>query len=298
MILADPPPFFILGPTAVGKSEVAVALAERCGGEIVGADAFQIYAGLELLTAKPSPTLLARVPHHLIGKVPLTSSFDVGQYLAVAEERIGEIQARGARPIVVGGTGLYIRALTHGLADLPAADANLRAGLEAQPLPELVRRLAELDPATAATIDRANPRRVIRALEVCLTTGKPFSHFRGQWKRPRFPLHGVTLQRPRAELHARIDERTEAMFRAGVIDEVRAATMISDTAAQALGLREIRALLAGELPERECIERIQRATRHYAKRQLTWFRREPFATLDLSQTSDPAAELARLLTSS
>ena len=298
MTRADPLPFFILGPTAVGKSDVAVALAECCRGEVVSADAFQIYAGLNILTAKPSKALRGRIPHHLIGEVPLTEPCNAGKYLALAEERISEIQSRGRRPIVVGGTGLYVRALTHGLAQLPPADPGLRAELETQPLAALVHRLTELDAASAATLDCANPRRVIRALEVCLATGEPFSRFREQWKRPRFPLHGVTLARPREELCARINARTVAMFREGVIEEVRAVIAISDTAAQAIGFRKIRALLIGDLSERECVERIQRATRHYAKRQLTWFRREPFARIDLSSEMDAIAEMQRLAATS
>jgi len=293
MILADPLPFFVVGPTAVGKSELAVAAAERCGGEVVSADAFQIYAGLNILTAQPSPAVRARAPHHLVGELPITERCDVAKFLALAEKRIGEIQSRGRRPIVVGGTGLYVRAISHGLAELPPADAPLRAELESKPLADLLSHLAELDPTAVATIDRANPRRVVRALEVCLKTGEPFSRFREQWKRPRFPLHGVVLARPRVELGARIDSRTEAMFRDGVVDEVRAVTAISDTAAQALGFREIRSLIAGQLRERECVERIQRATRQYAKRQLTWFRRDPFSPLDLSDSDSSEAELLR-----
>ena len=133
--MANPNPnrfFIIAGPTAVGKSELAVAVAERCGGEIVSADAFQVYAGLDLLTAKPSPALRARVPHHLIGEIPLTQSFDVAQFLTLAGSRIDEIRERGRIPIVVGGTGLYVRALTHGLADLPSAETAVRKQLATQ----------------------------------------------------------------------------------------------------------------------------------------------------------------------
>jgi tRNA dimethylallyltransferase len=270
--------FVIVGPTAVGKSEIAVAVAERCGGEIVGADAFQIYAGLELLTAKPAPELRARVPHHLVAAVPLARRFDVAQYLAAAERCTADISARGRVPIVCGGTGLYVRALTHGLARLPAADAVLRGELEKQPLAELQRRLAGLDPQGATQLDLQNPRRVIRALEVCLLTGRPFSSFREQWMKPGTGVRGVFLTRERADLHARIDRRTESMFAAGVVEEVRAAGELGPTASQMLGLREIRALLAGEMDRAACIAAIQQATRRYAKRQFTWFRRESALT--------------------
>lgn len=264
----------IAGPTAVGKSDIAVAVAERCGGEIVGADAFQLYAGLDLLTAKPSADLQARAPHHLLAVVPLAKRFDVAQYAAEAQRVMDEIRARGRVPILCGGTGLYVRALTHGLADLPEADDELRAELSRQPLEELQRRLTELDPASAAVIDLKNPRRVTRALEVCLLTGRAFSSFREQWNVAPEGVRGVVLTRDRGDLYARIDQRTEAMFSAGVVEEVRELREVGTTASQTLGLREIRALLAGELDRASCVSAIQQATRKYAKRQLTWFRRE------------------------
>jgi tRNA dimethylallyltransferase len=268
------PLFVIAGPTAVGKSALAVAVAERCDGEIVGADAFQVYRGLDLLTAKPPADLLARVPHHLIGEIPLMQSFDVAQYLARAREHIEAIHARGKRPIVVGGTGLYLRALSHGLADLPGADAELRAQLETQPLAELQRQLAELDPIGAEQIDLQNPRRVIRALEVCRLTGRPFSSFREEWEKPAPHVRGVVLTMDRAALHERIERRTKSMFEEGVVEEVRVCGEVGITASQTLGLREIRALLAGEMNETDCRAAIQQSTRQYAKRQMTWFRRE------------------------
>lgn len=291
-------PFFIVaGPTAVGKSAVALAVAERCGGEIVGADAFQVYRGLALLTAQPSPAERARVPHHLLGEIPLSQSFDVAQYLRAAGQRITEIHACGRVPIVVGGTGLYLRALTRGLADLPGADADLRASLESQPLANLQRQLAELDPTAAGQLDLQNPRRVIRALEVCLVTGRPFSSFREQWNGPPPGIRGVVLALERTALLTRIHERTEAMFAAGVMEEVRAAGEVGPTASQTLGLREIRAHLAGQLSRADCLAAIQLATRQYAKRQMTWFRRETALTpIDLGIT-DPV-QLAETLAAS
>ena len=291
-------PFFIIaGPTAVGKSDLAVAVAEHCGGEIVGADAFQIYRGLEILTAQPSAELRARVPHHLVGEIPLTQPFDVAQYLHAARQRIAEIRARGRVPIVTGGTGLYLRALTRGLADLPGADARLRAELDAQPLADLQQRLAELDPIAAAQIDLKNPRRVIRALEVCLLTGRPFSSFREQWTATPHGARGVVLTLDRETLNARIGQRTAAMFANGVIEEVRAAGAAGPTASQTLGFREIRALLDGQLDEAACIAAIRHATRRYAKRQMTWFRREtalePVDPARLGDVTALAESLAR-----
>jgi len=283
--------FFLPGPTAVGKSELAVALAERVGGEIVSADAFQIYEGLDILSAKPSPEIRSRVPHHLIGEVPVTARFDVAQWLARARQCIAEITARGQMPIVCGGTGLYIRALARGLAELPGADPALRASLEKEPLPSLVDRLLALDPAT--TVDVNNPRRVIRALEVCILTGKPFSSFRAEWDQEQAG-HGIILTRPREELHARIDARTGAMFAAGVVEEVAAAGCLGPTAAQMLGLREIRALLAGSITRVDCITAIRQATRQYARRQLIWLRKERgFPWLDLSAATDALGAVER-----
>jgi len=294
--------FFLAGPTAVGKTEAALAVAEACNGEIVGADAFQVYQGLDLLTAKPSPESLARVPHHLVGSVPLAETFNVARYLEAAQAAIADIRRRGRLPIVVGGTGLYLRALTRGLSDIPPASPELRAELSSAPLSQLLERLETLDPAAATAIDTKNPRRVLRALEVCLVTGKPFSSFRQEWeKQPHF--HGVLLERTREELYERIDRRTHAMFEEGVVEEVRAALAtggVGSTAEQVIGWREITALLRGELTQADAIAAIQQTTRRYAKRQITWFHREPLLVpISLSdgggiaQIIDRALALAR-----
>jgi tRNA dimethylallyltransferase len=287
-------PLYLAGPTAVGKSELGAALANRFDGEIVGADAFQVYRGLDLLTAKPDLATRAGVPHHLIGEIPLTESFDVARYHALAHERINDIIQRSKTPIIVGGTGLYIRALTHGLADLPPPDNDLRAELSAQPLDQLLERLKELDPVAAEQVDRHNTRRVIRALEVCLKSGKPFSSFREQWASP-VKVPAVLLTRNRQDLYERIDRRTLVMFSQGVVSEVEAVTEIGPTASQAIGYPEIRKLIAGTLTETECIARIQQQTRNYAKRQLTWFRKEPhFRTVVLNDEESPESTLARI----
>jgi tRNA dimethylallyltransferase len=277
------PVFYIVGPTAVGKSEIAAEVAQRLGAEVLSADAFQIYRGLDLLTAKPDRALLSKTPHHLIGAVMLNEEMNAAKFRDAAEPILG-----GGKPvIVVGGTGLYIKALTHGLAPLPAANQQLRDKLERTTTDELFRSLRALDPVGANKVDPQNRRRLIRAVEVCLLTGQPFSAQRTEWKETT-PAPGVLLERDRAELYARIDQRVKEMFASGVVEEVRHAKNIGATAAQTLGLREIRALIAGEISEAECIAQIQQATRRYAKRQLTWFRRQTnFPSLNLS-AHDPA----------
>jgi tRNA dimethylallyltransferase len=270
--------FFIVGPTATGKSELAAAVAQRFGAEVVSADAFQIYRGLDVLTAKPDPAILAKAPHHLIGAVPLSEEMNAEKYRAMA----AEIIARGKPVIVVGGTGLYVKALTHGLATLPGANSKLREKLERTTSEELFRSLCTLDLDGAEKIDRQNRRRLIRAVEVCLLTGKPFSSQRIEWNQT-LPENGVLVTRERIELYARINQRVDQMFATGVIEEVRALKNLGPTAEHTLGLREIRALLAGEISQAECIAKIQQATRRYAKRQLTWFQRQTnFASLNLS----------------
>src|SRR5215467_1331506 len=167
--------FFIVGPTATGKSEIAADVAGEVGAEIVSADAFQIYRGLDLLTAKPDGSILAKAPHHLVGTVPLTEEMSAEKFRRAAICAIEAINSRGKLVIVVGGSGLYIKALTHGLAPLPESDPTLREKLNAMSLDELRAELSELDPETAKQIERNNRRRLVRALEICLLTGKPMS---------------------------------------------------------------------------------------------------------------------------
>jgi len=288
-------PFFIVGPTATGKSDLAADAAHELGGEILSADAFQIYRGLDVLSAKPDAQTLARVPHHLIGTVPLDAEMNAEKFRRAAGEVLGEIHSRGRFAIVVGGSGLYVKALTHGLAPLPEPDPELRERLNAMSLDELRSRLAQLDPEAAREIDWKNRRRVMRALEICLLAGKPASQVLagvGDCSRPgsTIPPTGVFVYRDREELYARINERVVRMFEKGVIEEVRAAGRVSGTASQMIGLREIRQLLEGKMSIPQCVAAIQQATRRYAKRQLTWFRRQTnFSSLNLSHFSHDEA---------
>jgi tRNA dimethylallyltransferase len=266
----------LTGPTACGKSDVALALAKRTGGEVVCADAFQLYACLPVLTAQPSAADMTAVPHHLYGSVPLTEDMDAAKFARMARECVAEIESRGRLAIVTGGSGLYIKAFTHGLSPLPPADAALRAKLDALTAEERVTRLLAQDPAAGESVPLANPRYVQRALEIALLTGRPVAEQRQSFAAgPRPGIRGIFLQRDRDELYARINARTLAMLEHGALDEVRALPPdISATAAKTIGLRELRAVLAGEMTLAEATATIQQTTRRYAKRQVTWFRRE------------------------
>jgi tRNA dimethylallyltransferase len=291
--------FFLLGPTAVGKSELAVEVALRCDAEIVGADAFQVYRGFEVLTAAAGAELQARVRHHLVGEIPVEEKFDVARYREMALQRIAEIEGRGKRALIVGGTGLYVRALARGLSEMPGQDAKLRVEMEGMTLEELQRRYAALDPVGSTRIDRQNRRRLVRAIEVTLLAGRPFSELRGDWsgETAESAIEGVALVREREELYERIDARVREMFERGVVEEVQKLEA-GMTAVQAIGYAEIKRLLGGEMSAEDCVEAIQTRTRQYAKRQLTWLRGENifFATnLTHKNQSEAAAMIARRL---
>ena len=281
-----PSPFYLVGPTAVGKTSLAVEIAERCGAEIISADAFQVYRGLDLLTAKPTPAELRRAPHHLVGTLPLDSEYNVARFLEDARDCLASVAARAKPALVVGGSGLYVRALTHGLSPLPSARPELRAELEQWDTARLLDRLRMLDPAAADLIDTKNKRRVIRAIEICEATGQPLSASRITWQRAEESRieNGFYLTRDRAELNERIGHRVDAMLSAGVLEELasQAQRAFSITSAQIIGLREWRAYLRGEIDLPHCLDAIKTGTRQYAKRQMTWFRKSGFATVNLS----------------
>lgn len=284
--MLPPRTLFIVGPTASGKSALALAVAEKLGGEIVNADAFQLYAGMDILTAKPPPADLTRVPHHLYSVLPLSESCDAQRYHALAMPVIEDIASRGRVPIVVGGSGLYIKALTHGLSPLPAASPALRERFKHLSSAEKVAWLILRDPEAETTVNLRNPRYVERALEICLLTGRPQSALRQSFVQNEPQVNGVILQWDRDALYDRINRRTLAMFEAGMIAEVAALENLSPTAEKAIGIREVRDHLTGRVSLAETIAAIQQATRRYAKRQITWFRRERcFQTICL----DPAS---------
>jgi tRNA dimethylallyltransferase len=282
-------PIYICGPTASGKSSLALELAKQLDGEIVNADAFQLYRGLETLAATPSREEISQAPHHLYSQLSLHDNLDANRYRKLAQPVISDIQARGKTPLIVGGSGLYLKFLTHGPSPVPPGDPAIRAELDTQTLDELAARLEQLDPAEAATINLKNRRYLTRSLELCLLTEKPVSQLRKDWEQPDPPeLQGFYLDWPREELNRRIALRTERMLSDGAIEEVVALPENATTAAKAIGVAEIQAYLASELTREETAERITIATRQYAKRQRTWFRKERWLTsLDRNTLPEP-----------
>ncbi len=253
-------------------------MARQLDGEIVNADAFQLYRCLEIVSAAPSADELTQVPHHLYGVLEPTVAADAQLYVNLAKPVIAEIQSRGKTPIITGGSGLYLKFLTHGAAPLPTADAALREEMDARPLEDLVAELQQLDPVEAGRTALQNRRFVSRALEICLLSGQKASDLRDGWEKQTAEissqLRGIVIQRTRADLHARIARRTRQMLDGGALEEVATLTGVSTNCEKAIGFREIRALLAGEIDRATCEELINAATRQYAKRQETWFRRE------------------------
>lgn len=270
----------IMGPTASGKSALALSLAERLGGEIVNADSMQVYRDFRILTARPSVEEEARAPHHLYGHVDAAELYSTGRWLSDALAAIAAIRARGATPILVGGTGLYFKALTQGLADIPAADAETRAALREREAregaPALHAELAARDPQTAARLEPNDAPRILRALEVLETTGESISTLQTNTK-PALAAEnwrGLVLTPDREKLYATINARFDAMLAAGAMEEVRAfAARQLDPALPAIkahGAPALRAYLAGELTLEQAAEIGMRDTRRYAKRQFTW----------------------------
>ncbi len=266
--------FYIVGPTASGKSAVALALARRVGGEVVNADAFQIYRRLDIVTAKPSAADRACVSHHLFGALDPDEHCDAQRYRIMALPVLAEIQARGRLPIVVGGSGLYVKALTHGLAPLPKGEEAMRAHFATLSLEEKAAWLLRLDPHAGTNVNLRNPRYVERALEVCLMTGRPQSEQRQTFAKAQITARGVFLEWDRPLLHQRINMRVLSMLHAGLAEEVRGLGTLSSTAEMAIGIREMKRVIADEMSLEAATEAMQMATRRYAKRQMTWFRRE------------------------
>ena len=280
--------FAVVGATASGKSDYAVALAERLGGEIISCDSMQVYRGMNIGTAKPTAEEMRGIPHHLIDVAEPDEPFSVADYVSAAETAVREITARGKLPIFCGGTGLYLdRFLFGGLAAETDSDPDLKDALM-----ELAKKhgnvflhtkLCEVDPESAKMVHPNNVRRVVRALEIYERTGIPKSEWDRRTREVESPYNAtvIGIDRPREELYRRIDARVENMLAEGLVEETRALARrgVFDrnrTAAQAIGYKEILPYLRGECSLAEAAETLKTATRHYAKRQLTWFCAKPY----------------------
>ncbi len=278
------PVVFIMGPTAVGKSELALSLAERLDGEIVSVDSAQIYRGLDIGTAKPSPEVRARCRHHLIDIRDPAEPYSAAEFARDAQAAIAAIRSRGRLPLLVGGTGLYFQALQHGLSPMPPADARIRAELEAEEaahgVQALHRRLQAIDPESAARLHPNDSQRVQRALEVHRLTGRALSQVQREPGLPGLdeaPLKLILEPPERAWLHRRIEARFRAMLAAGLVGEVVALHRRGDLgeelpAVRAVGYRQVWHYLEGACDYPTMLRRGLRATRQYAKRQITWLR--------------------------
>jgi tRNA dimethylallyltransferase len=279
----------LVGVTASGKSEAVLHLARRRGDcEIVSVDSMCVYRGMDIGTSKPGPEARAAVPHHLVDLVDPDEDFTVTEYQLAAREALEGITQRGHHALLVGGTGLYLRAVVDDL-EIPRRYPDVAAALEAEldggraEPPDLHARLAELDPVGAARMEPTNRRRVVRALEVTIGAGRPFSDFGpGLEAYPPAAVPQVGLARPLEEIDQRIEARLAAMLVGGLLDEVRALVArpggLSRTARQALGYREILAHLEDDVPLDRCVEEALRRTRQFARRQASWFRRDPRIT--------------------
>ena len=286
----------IVGPTAVGKTETAIQLAQHLDAEIVSLDSRQIYRGMDIGTAKPTPDQQQAVPHHLIDCVDVDQPFSVAEYQRLADTAIAEIQERGKRTMAVGGAGLYFRGIIDGLFDGPGADAEIRSKFQREADKHgnvaLHERLRRCDPEAANRVHPNNLVRVIRALEVYELTGKPISAFQQQWEtnEPRYPFRAFGLNMPREVLYRRIENRVDQMVEIGLIEEVK---WLLDQgyprnciAMQSFGYKELIDYLDGMRTFDEAISLLKQNTRQFAKRQLTWFRNDPrIEWLDTSQFS-------------
>jgi len=277
----EPLAVLLLGPTGSGKTALSLDLGERFGGEIVSCDSVAVYRGMDLGTAKPTAAERERLPHHLIDVTDPDQPFTAGEYSRLARTALREIAARGHLPIVTGGTGLYLRALTEGLFAGPARQQELRLRLqqsrERHGEAWLHRLLRRLDPASAARIHSNDAAKLIRAIEVCLTARKPLSEVMARDPLTGFRLLRIGLNPPRESLYERLNRRCGEMFAAGIVEETRG---LFDRygpvkALDSLGYRQALAVLAGTLSIEDAIESAQQGHRNYAKRQMTWFRREP-----------------------
>jgi tRNA dimethylallyltransferase len=298
---------FLVGPTAAGKTAVAIELARQLDAEIVSADSMQVYRGLDIGAAKPTPGQQRAAPHHMIDVLDPGEVCDAKWFAGRAAEIIAALHARGRTALVAGGSGLYVRALRFGLFEGPGRDPALRERLENMSAEQLCAMLEAVDPVTAARIDRRNKRRLVRALEVFAASGQPIAVLQQQWP-PMQPARGETLgsapafalDRDRADLHARIERRIDEQLAAGWVEETRRLLARglerNPVAMQAAGYRELAAHLRGQLSLPAATALIKTRTRQLARRQLTWFRREPgLDWIEIGKDESPAQTASRIL---
>lgn len=288
----------ITGPTASGKTGISLELASRFNAEILSADSRQVYERLDIGTAKPTVDQLLSVPHHLISHVPITSTYSAGTFFRESQDVIQDIQERGKVPLVVGGTGLYVRTLVEGIFDSPEVDPQLREDLQSElehrGIEPLFARLQQLDPNAASFVPMTNHPRVLRALEVCILTGQPYSRIRRErMKKPKHKVQVVGLRWNRDALYARINSRVEQMMEQGFLDEVQdlldRGIDPSSNALRTVGYKEAIAHLGGEYGKERMIELMKQNTRRFAKRQYTWFRKERYIDwIDVSDSTSAA----------
>lgn len=296
-------PIYVCGPTASGKSSLAIELARVMDGEIVNADAYQLYQGLEIISAAPDTSELAQVPHHLYGVLRPDELCDAMRFREMALDVIANIESRGKLPIITGGSGLYLKFITHGPSAVPSGDPDLREELERESDESLIARLEKLDPEGASMTNLKNRRYVIRALEICMLSGRKMSEVKSDWKRKcgfiEANLRGVYLQWDRELLRQRINHRVDAMLQKGAIEEVAALKDPSVTCGKAIGVTLIQSYLQGTISMNDCKDQMAAATRQYAKRQRTWFSKEkwlsPCPVGPETSFKQLAAELAKTL---
>lgn len=299
---------FLVGPTAVGKTEVSVILAKKLNAEIISCDSMQIYKGIDIIVSKPGPNLRKKIPHHLINLVPFNKEYDVSRYRKEAVRKVREIIKKGKIPLFVGGTGLYISVLIDGIFEVKAKAKikieqirkRLYGQLEKIGRLRLYERLRTIDPIAARKIHPRDAKRIIRALEVYYATGKSISELQKQRRGLRldYDIKIFCLNMPRDRLYKRIDERAEKMFQQGAVVEVKGLLKkkLSRTVLCAIGIKEIKGYLDGLYDLEEAKRLIRRNTRHFAKRQLTWFRKDKrIKWIEIDREEKPIETANRIL---
>jgi tRNA dimethylallyltransferase len=304
-LLKAPVLIFIVGPTAVGKSEIGICLAHHLNAEIICCDAMQVYREITIASDRPSARVMSRIEHHLAGIISVTEDFNAARFRELAMKAIQDVQARGKTPLIIGGSGMYMSVLLDGIFEGITVEEDLRQKLakeeKAKGLGHLHERLKSLDPQAASKIHPNDPQRIIRALEVVLSTGQPISGLQqkrdGLWG--KLPISIFALDRPRQELYQRAESRVEDMFAKGLIEEVKnvSGMPLSQTAQKIIGVPEVMGHLKGEYDLERAKYLVKLHTRHYIKRQLTWFRRDKRLTwIDIKQ-SDSNESIARQIES-